>query len=91
MQLRTEAQGKRKADGQPEGSYEEPRRAEEGTTLEDKMPEDSQEARKAVGLKAPTMPSEAERKLHELTHTYPTGTGANIVWQAKERRTTTRH
>jgi hypothetical protein len=32
------------------------------------MPENSQEARRAKGLKAPTMPSEAERKLHELTH-----------------------
>ena len=62
-----EQQDKRKAE-KPEGDYEEPRRGEEGTTLEDKMPENSQEARKAKGLKAPTMPSESERKLHELTH-----------------------
>ena len=40
-QLRIEPQGKRKTEGQPEGSYEGPRRGEEGTTLEDKMPEDS--------------------------------------------------
>ena len=32
------------------------------------MPENSQEARKAKTLKASTMPSESERKLHELTH-----------------------
>ena len=55
-----EPQDKRKTE-KPEGDYEEPRRAEEGTTLEDKMPENSQEARKAKGLKAPTMPSESER------------------------------
>jgi hypothetical protein len=32
------------------------------------MPEDSQEARKAKGLKASIIPSESERKLYELTH-----------------------
>ena len=41
----TESQEKRKTE-KPEGDYEELRRGEEGTTVEDKMPENSQEAKK---------------------------------------------
>ena len=66
LQHKTVYEDKRRAD--EEYCYDEPRRAEEGTTTEDKMPENSQEARKAVGLRSPTMPSESERKQHELTH-----------------------
>ena len=55
LQLAAPQQDTRKAE-KPEGDHEEPSRGEGGTTLEDKMPEDSQEARKAKGLKAQTMP-----------------------------------
>ena len=67
LQLAEQPQDKKKAE-KSEGDYAEPRRGEGRITLEDKMPEDSQEARKAKGLKASIIPSDSERKLYELTH-----------------------